>query len=149
MTCRRHICSGFFFLPLSWVAMTTSTSSLARPFFIYFIPASLLLLSPALYLHPSLPLPSLPPSRMCPIFQISNVTGENMELLKMFLNLLSSRTNFNNDEPAEFQIDDTYSVPVRSRDTRMLFLSSFLSPGLAGERLLRSFSGVWLNLKWV
>ncbi|KAK5873375.1 hypothetical protein PBY51_018422 [Eleginops maclovinus] len=49
--------------------------------------------------------------RMCPIFQISNVTGENMDLLKMFLNLLSSRTNFNNDEPAEFQIDDTYSVP--------------------------------------
>lgn len=50
---------------------------------------------------------------MCPIFQISNVTGENMDLLKMFLNLLSPRTNFNNDEPAEFQIDDTYSVPVR------------------------------------
>ncbi|XP_028266514.1 GTP-binding protein 1-like [Parambassis ranga] len=49
--------------------------------------------------------------RMCPIFQISNVTGENMDLLKMFLNLLSSRTTFNNDEPAEFQIDDTYSVP--------------------------------------
>lgn len=54
----------------------------------------------------------LPLCRMCPIFQISNVTGENMDLLKMFLNLLSSRTNFNNDEPAEFQIDDTYSVPV-------------------------------------
>ncbi|XP_063054997.1 GTP binding protein 1, like [Engraulis encrasicolus] len=49
--------------------------------------------------------------RMCPIFQISNVTGENMELLKMFLNLLSSRTSFRDDEPAEFQIDDTYSVP--------------------------------------
>ncbi|XP_034430542.1 GTP-binding protein 1-like isoform X1 [Hippoglossus hippoglossus] len=49
--------------------------------------------------------------RMCPIFQISNVTGENMDLLKMFLNLLSSRTIFSNDEPAEFQIDDTYSVP--------------------------------------
>ncbi|RVE75924.1 hypothetical protein OJAV_G00003790 [Oryzias javanicus] len=49
--------------------------------------------------------------RVCPIFQISNVTGENMDLLKMFLNLLSSRTTFNNDEPAEFQIDDTYSVP--------------------------------------
>ncbi|XP_077381061.1 GTP-binding protein 1-like [Festucalex cinctus] len=49
--------------------------------------------------------------RVCPIFQISNVTGENMDLLKMFLNLLSSRTAFNNDEPAEFQIDDTYSVP--------------------------------------
>ncbi|KAL7823081.1 hypothetical protein AOLI_G00330800 [Acnodon oligacanthus] len=51
--------------------------------------------------------------RMCPIFQISNVTGENMDLLKMFLNLLSSRSTFKDDEPAEFQIDDTYSVPVR------------------------------------
>ncbi|MGH0185855.1 UNVERIFIED_CONTAM: hypothetical protein FKN15_031276 [Acipenser sinensis] len=50
--------------------------------------------------------------RMCPIFQISNVTGENMDLLKMFLNLLSSRTSFSDEEPAEFQIDDTYSVPV-------------------------------------
>lgn len=50
---------------------------------------------------------------MCPIFQISNVTGENMDLLKMFLNLLSSRTTFKDDEPAEFQIDDTYSVPVK------------------------------------
>ncbi|XP_076121871.1 GTP-binding protein 1 [Alosa pseudoharengus] len=49
--------------------------------------------------------------RMCPIFQISNVTGENMDLLKMFLNLLSSRASFKDDEPAEFQIDDTYSVP--------------------------------------
>ncbi|XP_037546273.1 GTP binding protein 1, like [Nematolebias whitei] len=49
--------------------------------------------------------------RMCPIFQISNVTGENMDLLKMFLNLLSPRTTYNDDEPAEFQIDDTYSVP--------------------------------------
>ncbi|KAJ8398831.1 hypothetical protein AAFF_G00420280 [Aldrovandia affinis] len=49
--------------------------------------------------------------RMCPIFQISNVTGENMDLLKMFLNLLSSRTSYSNEEPTEFQIDDTYSVP--------------------------------------
>lgn len=57
---------------------------------------------------------------MCPIFQISNVTGENMDLLKMFLNLLSPRTNFNNDEPAEFQIDDTYSVPVRKQTPLLL-----------------------------
>uniref|UniRef100_A0A8C5EKL6 GTP-binding protein 1 n=1 Tax=Gouania willdenowi TaxID=441366 RepID=A0A8C5EKL6_GOUWI len=49
--------------------------------------------------------------RMCPIFQISNVSGENMDLLKMFLNLLSSRTSYRDDQPAEFQIDDTYSVP--------------------------------------
>lgn len=35
-----------------------------------------------------------------------------MDLLKMFLNLLSSKTSYREDEPAEFQIDDTYSVPV-------------------------------------
>lgn len=52
------------------------------------------------------------PLRMCPIFQISNVTGENLDLLKMFLNLLSPRTSYREEEPAEFQIDDTYSVPV-------------------------------------
>lgn len=64
-----------------------------------------LLPSPSLSLSVSLP-------RMCPIFQVSNVTGENMDLLKMFLNLLSSKTSYREDEPAEFQIDDTYSVPV-------------------------------------
>ena len=51
-------------------------------------------------------------SRICPIFQISNVTGENIDLLKIFLNLLSARSSFVANEPAIFQIDDTYSVPV-------------------------------------
>ncbi len=49
---------------------------------------------------------------MCPIFQVSNVTGENLDFLKMFLNLLSTRLKYNESEPAEFQIDDTFSVPV-------------------------------------
>lgn len=49
--------------------------------------------------------------RLCPIFQISNVTGENLNLLKMFLNLLSTRSPSSDNEPSEFQIDDTYSVP--------------------------------------
>ncbi|XP_076661318.1 GTP-binding protein 1 isoform X2 [Halictus rubicundus] len=49
--------------------------------------------------------------RLCPIFQVSNVTGENLSLLKMFLNLLTARITSHDDEPAEFQIDDTYSVP--------------------------------------
>jgi len=49
--------------------------------------------------------------RLCPIFQVSNVTGENMDFLKMFLNLLSTRSPNTDTEPAEFQIDDTYSVP--------------------------------------
>lgn len=48
--------------------------------------------------------------RLCPIFQVSNVTGENLDLLRMFLNLLTTRTKGLDDLPAEFQIDDTYSV---------------------------------------
>ena len=50
--------------------------------------------------------------RMCPVFQLSNVTGENLPLLKNFLNLLSTRMNYPETSPAEFQIDDTYMVPV-------------------------------------
>ncbi|EFA10181.1 GTP-binding protein 1 [Tribolium castaneum] len=49
--------------------------------------------------------------RLCPIFQVSNVSGENLELLKTFLNLLTTRMEYHENEPAEFQIDDTYSVP--------------------------------------
>lgn len=52
--------------------------------------------------------------RLCPIFQVSNVTGDNLDLLKMFLNLLTTRMASHDTDPAEFQIDDTYSVPVSS-----------------------------------
>ncbi|KAI5700343.1 hypothetical protein M8J76_005774 [Diaphorina citri] len=66
---------------------------------------------------------------LCPIFQVSNVNGENLDLLKMFLNLLTTRSQSLDSEPAEFQIDDTYSVPgvgtvvsgtIRLNDTLML-----------------------------
>lgn len=49
--------------------------------------------------------------RLCPVFQVSNVTGENLNLLKMFLNLLTTRSQHSDNDPAEFLIDDTYSVP--------------------------------------
>ncbi|CAO1421446.1 unnamed protein product [Diamesa tonsa] len=49
--------------------------------------------------------------RLCPIFQVSNVSGQNLDLLKNFLNLLTTRTTGLDELPAEFQIDDTYSVP--------------------------------------
>lgn len=44
---------------------------------------------------------------------MSNVSGENLELLKIFLNLLTTKMEYHENEPAEFQIDDTYSVPVK------------------------------------
>lgn len=49
--------------------------------------------------------------RLCPIFQVSNVTGQNLDLIKVFINLLNSRVEYVPTEPAEFQIDDIYSVP--------------------------------------
>lgn len=49
--------------------------------------------------------------RLCPIFQVSNVSGLNLDLLKTFMNLLSARIPPGADDPAEFTIDDLYSVP--------------------------------------
>lgn len=49
--------------------------------------------------------------RLCPIFQISSVTGANLNLLKMFLNLLMSRTPKADDEAACYVIDDIHQVP--------------------------------------
>ena len=49
--------------------------------------------------------------RVCPIFQVSNVTGENIDLLKTFLNLLNCQLKFDDKELPEFLIDDTFSVP--------------------------------------
>lgn len=51
---------------------------------------------------------------------MSNVTGTNLDLLRVFLNLLSGRMHCNQDKPAEFQIDETYSVPVRISQTACL-----------------------------
>ncbi|KAJ5279516.1 GTP-binding protein 1 [Penicillium angulare] len=49
--------------------------------------------------------------RICPIFQVSNVTGENLELVRTFLNILPHRGHYNQDAPFEFLINDTFSVP--------------------------------------
>lgn len=57
--------------------------------------------------------PALFPASVCPIFQVSNVTGDNLDLLRLFLNLLNPRVANEDEAPAEFQIDDTFSVPVR------------------------------------
>ena len=48
---------------------------------------------------------------MCPIFQVSNVTGENLPLLRQFLNLLPAHRQFDANGSVEFQIDDTFLVP--------------------------------------
>lgn len=47
---------------------------------------------------------------LCPIFQVSNVSGLNLNLLRSFLNLIPLRRGNAENNPAEFQIDETFSV---------------------------------------
>ncbi|PAV86632.1 hypothetical protein WR25_23325 isoform C [Diploscapter pachys] len=53
---------------------------------------------------------NLPSKRVCPIFQVSNVTGTNLDLLKSFMNIIPLRRSLSENDPAHFQIDDVYWV---------------------------------------
>uniref|UniRef100_A0A0N5B0R9 Tr-type G domain-containing protein n=1 Tax=Syphacia muris TaxID=451379 RepID=A0A0N5B0R9_9BILA len=48
--------------------------------------------------------------RVCPVFQVSNVLGTNLDLLRAFLNLVPLRRKLVLEAPAEFQVDDVYWV---------------------------------------
>jgi len=83
--------------------------------------------------------------RVCPIFQISNVTGENIHLLKKFLNLLKCRTKFSDDELPEFLIDDTFSVPGVGTVVSGTLIKGVITAGdslLLGPDLLGKFETV-------
>ncbi|KAE9411508.1 P-loop containing nucleoside triphosphate hydrolase protein [Gymnopus androsaceus JB14] len=53
--------------------------------------------------------------KICPIFQVSNVTGEGLPYLRTFLNLLPSSEGdtdkFAVDQPLEFSVTEVWSVP--------------------------------------
>ncbi|CCA68509.1 probable GTP-binding protein 1 [Serendipita indica DSM 11827] len=52
--------------------------------------------------------------RLCPIFQISNVTGQGLDHVRTFLNLLPSSENekkFIKDQPLEYSVTEVWSVP--------------------------------------
>lgn len=49
--------------------------------------------------------------RICPIFQVSNVTGECLDLVRTFLNILPHHGHYDFRAPFEFHINDTFSVP--------------------------------------
>ncbi|KAK4639821.1 hypothetical protein QC761_701540 [Podospora bellae-mahoneyi] len=49
--------------------------------------------------------------RICPIFQVSNVTGENLDLVRSFLNILPHHGRYDAEAPFEFHVNDTFSVP--------------------------------------
>ena len=50
---------------------------------------------------------------MTPVFQVSNVTGAGLDLLKLFINLISPRKDWDKLklEPTVFHLDNTFSVP--------------------------------------
>lgn len=41
--------------------------------------------------------------RICPVFQVSNVTGQCLDLVREFLNILPHHGSYNADAPFEFQ----------------------------------------------
>lgn len=49
--------------------------------------------------------------RICPVFLVSNVTGERLDLVRTFLNILPHHGRYNAEAPFEFHINDTFSVP--------------------------------------
>ncbi|PNY26261.1 GTP-binding protein 1 [Tolypocladium capitatum] len=49
--------------------------------------------------------------RICPVFQVSNVTGENLDLVRTFLNILPHHGRYDSEAPFEFHVNDTFSVP--------------------------------------
>ena len=49
--------------------------------------------------------------RICPIFQVSNVTGESLNLVRTFLNILPHHGYYDSSAPFEFHVNDTFSVP--------------------------------------
>ncbi|PHH58912.1 hypothetical protein CDD81_4158 [Ophiocordyceps australis] len=49
--------------------------------------------------------------RICPIFQVSNVTGDKLDLVRLFLNMLPQDGRYNAAAPFELHVNDTFSVP--------------------------------------
>ncbi|KAM0752372.1 translation protein [Meredithblackwellia eburnea MCA 4105] len=70
-------------------------------------------------------------SKACPIFLCSNVTGEGLDLLRMFLNVVppSSGGKYPVDEPLHFSISDVFSVPFVGTVVSGIILSGKVAVG--------------------
>jgi GTPase len=49
--------------------------------------------------------------RICPVFQVSNVTGEGLDYVRTFLNILPFHGKFDANTSFEFHVNDCFSVP--------------------------------------
>ncbi|KAI7858891.1 P-loop containing nucleoside triphosphate hydrolase protein [Circinella umbellata] len=67
--------------------------------------------------------------RLCPIFQISNVTGEGLHLLRNFLNILPAQTKYDMEQPFHYEINETYSVPFVGTVVSGIMMSGVIHVG--------------------
>jgi GTPase len=73
--------------------------------------------------------------RICPIFQVSNVTGENLDLVRAFLNILPQHGRYDADASFEFHVNDTFSVP---------FVGTVVS-GIVKSGVVHAGDNVWVG----
>ncbi len=73
--------------------------------------------------------------RICPIFQVSNVTGENLDLVRAFLNILPHYGRYDSEGPLEFHVNDTFSVP---------FVDTVVS-GIVKSGIVHVGDNVWIG----
>ncbi|ETS83924.1 hypothetical protein PFICI_05800 [Pestalotiopsis fici W106-1] len=73
--------------------------------------------------------------RICPIFQVSNVTGENLDLVRTFLNILPHHGRYDAGADFEFAINDTFSVP---------FVGTVVS-GIIKSGVIHAGDNVWIG----
>ncbi|KAM3488656.1 hypothetical protein MY3957_008049 [Beauveria namnaoensis] len=81
--------------------------------------------------------------RICPIFQVSNVTGQNLDLVRLFFNILPHHGRYNSEGPFEFQVNDTFSVPFTGTVVSGIIKSGVIHEGdnvLIGPDSLGQFS---------
>ncbi len=81
--------------------------------------------------------------RICPIFQVSNVTGENLDLVRLFFNILPHHGRYNSEGPFEFQVNDTFSVPFTGTVVSGIVKSGVIHEGdnvLSGPDSLGQFT---------
>ncbi|KAF4991063.1 hypothetical protein FGRMN_8088 [Fusarium graminum] len=67
--------------------------------------------------------------RICPVFLVSNVTGENLGLVRTFLNILPHHGRYNSDAPFEFHVNDTFSVPFTGTVVSGIIKSGIIHEG--------------------
>ena len=87
--------------------------------------------------------------KMVPIFFVSNVTGEGIDMLKQFLNLLPSAPKWEKklSKPAEFQVDESFHITV-CKQRPFSGSSDCFTRDVSPLTLAFSASGHWHCRQW-